>query len=164
MVNTTGFFNNWNFLHCLRGVDRNHVVIQSNKRGNFYFNHKNTHSVIFMFVKDARYQFLYVDVGYNGRISDRGVFRNCSLCNRPKRKEIKLPQSKSLSTRNVPVPYFFVADDAFAIKSNIMKPRPYHNQQSAKTEFLIIDYHVRDVLQKMYSELLPTDSGFFKNH
>lgn len=40
---------------------------------------RNQTIAILMAVVDHKYCFSYIDVGCNGRVSDGGVFRNCSL-------------------------------------------------------------------------------------
>lgn len=77
-----------------------------------------------MAICDGNYKFVYVDVGCNGRRSDGGVFNNSSFANAMERKSLHLPNAQPLPGRNENTPYVIVADDAFGLKPNIMKPFP----------------------------------------
>jgi hypothetical protein len=44
--------------------------------GSFYWNYKGSNSLVLMAVVNANYEFLYCDIGTNGRISDGGVIEN----------------------------------------------------------------------------------------
>ena len=65
---------------------------------------------------------LFVDVGCQGRISDGGVFRNSTFNKALERDKLNLSDPAPLPTstdptwlheQNDPIPYVFVADDAF---------------------------------------------------
>lgn len=73
-------------------------------------------------VVDANYCFTYAQVGCQGRISDGGVFKNTKLYKELIHNKLNLPDADALQKRNLPVPYVFVADDAFPLTENIMKP------------------------------------------
>ncbi|CAG2233049.1 unnamed protein product [Mytilus edulis] len=119
------FNEKWNFPNCLGAVDGKHVVIQApNNSGSYFYNYKNTHSVVLMAAVDASYRFIYVDVGTNGRTSDGGTFQNCSLNQALECNDLNIPEPTPLPSRNKPTPYVFVADEAFPLKENIMRPYP----------------------------------------
>lgn len=101
----------------------------------FVFNYKNSHSIVLLAIADANYRFVYIDVGCNGRVSDGGVFQNCSLYKALEQQRIQLPVPDSLPGRTVHVPYFFVADDAFAMKAYILKPYPFRDQPAPNRIF-----------------------------
>lgn len=75
-----------------------------------------------MAVVDANYKFRYIDVGSEGRCSDAGVWNKCSMSHRLESGQIVLPASEPLRGGGEPMPYVFVADDAFGMKMHIMKP------------------------------------------
>lgn len=92
--------------------------------GSLYFNYKGFHSIVAMAVADANYNFMYLDVGCQGRISDGGVFHYTSLYNKMTHGELHLPAPSALQGREMLVPHLFVADDAFPLSPNLMKPFP----------------------------------------
>lgn len=64
-----------------------------------------------MAVADANYCFSYIDVGTNGRVNDARAFSKCSLYDALEAKVL-----------NVPRDGVFVADDAFPLRMDILKP------------------------------------------
>lgn len=113
----------WNVPNCLGAIDGKHVrVICPKNSGSEYYNYKSYFSIVLLAVVDANCNFLYVDIGCQGRISDGGVLRNTSLFQMIQDKSAHLPQPKTLEGRNTPVPFYFIGDDAFPISPNIMKP------------------------------------------
>ena len=74
-------------------------------------------------VVDADYQFLYVDVGAEGRMSDGGVFAHCSLFTALEDRLLNIPDAEPLSnTCHMAVPYYLAGDEAFPLKPFLMKP------------------------------------------
>ena len=73
-----------------------------------FFNYKGQHSVVLVPVANYNYCFTYIDVGCNGIVSDGGVFQNCSLYT-------------SLENGLLPEGYCLVSDDAFPLKTYLIK-------------------------------------------
>ena len=61
--------------------------------------------------------------------------------------EVYIPPLKQLQGRILPIPFFIVADDAFPLKINIMKPCP---QRGLTTKQIIYNY--RQSRARMYVE------------
>ena len=71
----------WNFHHTLGAIDNKHVAIRCPKNGgSLCYSYKDFHSVILLALVDAKYKFLWVDVGTNGSSSDTQIFNDCDLC------------------------------------------------------------------------------------
>lgn len=82
----------WNFLHCLGALDGKHVLIQSLKKsGSDFYNYKNLFNIVLFAVVNAKYNFMYVNAGCQGRISSSGVFNNSELCKRITNKTLNIP-------------------------------------------------------------------------
>lgn len=90
--------------------------------GSEFFNYKSTFSIVLFAVVDAHYNFLYVDAGGQGRISDGGIFKNCSLFKKLDKNVLRLPRAEALDGRQCEIPYFFIGDEAFALTDSLMKP------------------------------------------
>lgn len=113
----------WNLPHCAGAIDGKHIVLQAPMNsGSDFFNYKSHFSIVLMAAVDANYNFIFVDVGSQGRISDGGVFKHTNLYKKLKENSLELPPPKELPGRQIKVPYFFAADSAFSLDENIMKP------------------------------------------
>lgn len=123
-----GFQEGWQFPNCLGAIDGKHVNVRSPQlSGSMYFNYKGTFSIVLMAVVDADYRFLYVDAGTQGRVSDGGVFRDCSFGCALEQGHLNIPPPVNLPNSERPCPFMFVADEAFPLQQNIMKPYPRRN-------------------------------------
>ncbi|XP_068242362.1 putative nuclease HARBI1 [Palaemon carinicauda] len=90
--------------------------------GSCYYNYKGFHSIVLMAEADATYKFLYVDVEAEGGVSDGGTWSNCSLHDVVEENRAGVPQTEPLPNDDQPVPYHVVGDDAFALRTWMMKP------------------------------------------
>ncbi|XP_002738105.2 cubilin-like [Saccoglossus kowalevskii] len=117
------FSTRWNYHNCLGAVDGKHMAMKKPPNaGSYYYNYKGFHSIVLMAVADATYKFLYVNVGAEGGASDGGTWSNCSLHDAVEENRAGVPQSEPLPNDDQPVPYHFVGDDAFALRTWMMKP------------------------------------------
>lgn len=104
-------------------MDGKHIAITCPPNsGSQYFNYKQFFSIVLFAVTDARYNFLYVHVGVQGRISDGGVFRHTAFGKALLSQNLNVPLPDSLPSRDMLTPYVFLADDAFPLTENICKP------------------------------------------
>ena len=130
-----GFHTRWQFPNCIGAIDGKHIVIQAVPgAGSQYYNYKGTHSIVLMAMVDANYRFTYVDIGCNGRVSDGGILRDStlgrSMFGDDNNNMLNVPMPVPLPGRIHPVPFFAVGDDAFPLRSNLMKPYPLRNLSS----------------------------------
>lgn len=105
-------------------LDGKHIILQSpiNSHGE-YINYKKIPSIVLLGLVDANYNFMYVDVGCQGRICDGGVFKNSALYKSLENNELKLPAPCILQTPYlIKVPYLILDDKAFALNNYTMKP------------------------------------------
>ncbi|CAK1582547.1 unnamed protein product [Parnassius mnemosyne] len=116
------------FPTCLGSLDGKHVgIIMPKNAGSRYFNYKGFHSIILLALVNARKEFMMVDVGINGRISDGGVLFYSKFWQSYEQGLLNLPNPINLSNMTLLFPYVFVADEAFALGPNLMKPYSQKN-------------------------------------
>ena len=90
--------------------------------GSLYFNYKGFHSIILLALVDAKYKFLWVDVGTNGSSSDAQIFNDCDLCSGIIDGTLDVPDAEPLPGDDRDMPYFLIGDDAFSLRTWLMKP------------------------------------------
>jgi len=81
------------FHYRLRRIPARHILIT-----------KETHSINLLAISDAKYRFIVVDIGGEGRQSD-GVFRNSLIENYIKSGSLKLPSPKPIEINGLALPY-----------------------------------------------------------
>ncbi|XP_039757928.1 uncharacterized protein LOC120632189 [Pararge aegeria] len=119
-----GFKNIWQFPNCIGALDGKHVQIRSpHNSGSQFYNYKKSFSTVLLAVVDANYKFVIVDVGAYGRNSDGGILSNSKL-GQKLNNTLHIPQNKCLPSTNKEIPHVFVADEAFPLTNNIMRPFP----------------------------------------
>lgn len=131
------FEEKWQFPHCVGAIDGKHVaIIAPPNTGSLYYNYKHFYSIVLMAIVDAFSRFVYVDIGQYGRISDGGVFNNSSIGQLLASNSLPLPPADIVTgSESFIAPYTFVADDAFALKSNMLKPYSLKNLTPAQRIF-----------------------------
>ncbi|RVE45299.1 hypothetical protein evm_010071 [Chilo suppressalis] len=87
------------FPRAIGSIDGKHIVIKCPiDSGSEYINYKKTFSIVLLALVDSNYNFIFADIGCQGRISDGGVFRNSLLWNKICLNELNLPTPHPLYT------------------------------------------------------------------
>lgn len=120
------FEDTWQFPHCLGAIDGKHINVQCPFNSNSeHYNYKGTFSIVLLALVDSNYCFTYADIGCQGRISDGGVFRNSTPYQKIYGENSTLPRATRIGNyKDLPLPYVFVADDAFGLTTRLLKPYP----------------------------------------
>lgn len=119
------FYDLWNFPNHLGAIDGKHVAINKPPNsGSLYFNYKKFFSIVMMAVANANYEFMMVDVGVNGRISNGGVISYTKFGQAFADKTLTIPEPAQLPNSLKILPFVSLGDDAFGMTENLMKPYP----------------------------------------
>jgi hypothetical protein len=122
---SNGYLERWNLPNCIGSIDGKHVDIQApNKSGTLYFNYMKTFSLVLMAVCDYNYCFTMVDVGAYGSQSDGGVLENSQFGKAMLECSLDIPGDKNLPGTETPFPHYFIGDEAFPLKSYLLRPYP----------------------------------------
>jgi len=70
---------------------------------------------------DADLRFIFVDVGSNGRVSDRGIWNRCEL---KTYLENNIIPSDPLPGTDTLFPYVVIGDEGFSLSDNVLIPYP----------------------------------------
>ena len=120
------FDSRWNVPHACGALDGKHISIrQPPESGSEYHNYKGFFSLVMLALVDAQYKFLWVDIGGQGSQSDCQIFNSSELKEALEDGSLNLPPADAMPNDDQPTPYFILGDDAFALKSYLMKPYPY---------------------------------------
>ena len=139
------FSSRWSFDHSVVALDGKHVAItKPNNSGSEYFNNNGFFLIILLALVDADYKIIWADVGTPGATSDAAVFNNSNLKDAVESDDLNLPDPEPLPGDNDDISHFFIADDAFALKTWLMKPFAKCN---LTREELMFNYRLSRALQ-----------------
>lgn len=117
------FDEKWNFPNCIGAIDGKHFRIRAPRNsGSIYMNYKKFFSIVLLAVVDANYKFVIADVGSYGRNSDGGIMQNSIFGKKLTSNAFDIPPKKRLPRTDLELPYVFIADEAFPLTTNIMRP------------------------------------------
>lgn len=78
--------------------------------------------MVLMAIVDSNYEFLLLDFGTNGRIYDGGVLQNTKFFEMLQDNKMELPEAEVVKNSSTSLLYVFVADDAFPLRVDMIKP------------------------------------------
>lgn len=102
-----------------------------------------------MAIATANYDFIMCDVGTNGRVSDGGVIRNTTFHKKLLADDLKIPKVAERS-----LPYVFIADEAFTLRCDLLKP---FSQRELNYERRIFNYRLsraRRIIENVFGILV----------
>ena len=118
----------WTFPHTLGAIDGKHVVMQCPAHGGSdYFTYKKTYSIVLLGVCNGSYEFTMVDIADAGRQSDGSVYSNSNLGFAIENNTLDFPGPERIKDSTEVFPYVFLGDDAFSLKTYLMKLYPGQN-------------------------------------
>jgi len=130
----------WNFPNCLGAMDGKHCLIDPPlQSGSLYFNYKESFSIVLLGLVDAQLRFIFVDVGTNGRVSDRGIWNKCALKHHLEKNNINIPPPNPLQGTEQNFPYVIIGDEGFPLSTNVLIPYP-KEQCTGRKERRIYNY------------------------
>ena len=112
----------WHVPHALGALDGKHVALKKPKNtGALYHNYKGFFSIVMLALVDGQYKFRWVNTGTVGSCSDAQIFNASQLKRRIEDGRIGLPDPAPITQGGRDFPYFILTDDAFALKTWLMK-------------------------------------------
>ncbi|XP_073402585.1 alpha-2-macroglobulin-like protein 1 isoform X2 [Dendrobates tinctorius] len=125
------------FPNCIGALDGKHIRVRKPPNsGSQFFNYKQYFSVVLLALVDPQYKFLIVDIGAYGRTGDSRVFNTSIMARRLRTNQLDLPPPRQLpGSPEQSVPYVLVADEAFQLSRNVMRPYPRCNLDHRRKNF-----------------------------
>ena len=84
---------NWQFLNSIGAMDGKHIPIFSPAHiGSTFYNYKGFYSIVLLALVKHNYQFLYANIGCQGRIIDGGLSKYSDMYRSLKSNSLSLPK------------------------------------------------------------------------
>ena len=134
------FQDRWNVPHALCALDGKHIAIRKPPNsGSAYYNYKGFFSVVLLALVDANYRFIWIDTGEEGHQSDEQLFGASDLKECIEDGTINFPDSDPLPNDDRDTPYFILGDDAFSLRTLLMKP---YGRRGLDNGMLVANYRI----------------------
>ncbi|KAK5642344.1 hypothetical protein RI129_008511 [Pyrocoelia pectoralis] len=143
------------FPNCIGAIDGKHIRIKKPSNcGSLHYNYKLYHSVVLLSLVDSNYKFTMIDVGAYGKNSDGGVLKKSEFGKRLSEDLLDLPDNRSITKEAEKIPYVIVADEAFQLTKNIMKPYPRKQLSKEKRIFNYRLSYARSIVECTFGILV----------
>lgn len=130
------FWRLWGFPNCVGTIDGKHIRVKCPKHsGTIFYNYKNFFSIVLQAVADAKYKFIAIEVGGCGKQSDGGTFSSSQFYSLLRSQELALPHAVPLPGTSISMPHVFLADEAYPLLENLLKPYPRRDCSLEKEYF-----------------------------
>lgn len=116
-----GYWDVRNFPNCVGALDGRHFSIKSHR----FLLIKKFFSIVLQGVADPDYKFLTVDVGAKGSQNVGGTFGASSLSKSLRDNTFNMPLDSTLPNSTKLLPNVLTADDAYPLKTLLLKGCPY---------------------------------------
>ena len=95
------FHSRWQLPNCVGAINGKHVqILHPPETGSDYFNYKGFSSTVLMAIMGPNAEFVFADLGSQGRISDGGVLRNTVFYHALDAKQLNIPEPKALTVND----------------------------------------------------------------
>lgn len=122
--------------NCIGSVDGKHCAIKCPPHaGSQYYNYKHFHSIVLMAVADAHSNFIMIDVGAYGRDNDSTIFNESGMGKAFRDGRLNIPNPREIPGTDVVMPFYLVGDEAFPLRTNIMRPYARRDLHYSKRVF-----------------------------
>lgn len=131
-----GYYKYWKFPNCVGAIDGKHCQIKCPAgSGSSYFNYLKYFSIVLQAVSDAEKKFITIEIGAKGKQSDGGTFSSSTLFHLLETKQFNMPPEKELPGTNIKTPHVLIGDEAYPLKTYLMRPFPSKNLDPFKENF-----------------------------
>ena len=105
-------------------MDEKHIRLQCpTLSGSNYYKYKGFYSIVLLAISDVKYCFILHDTGQLGSNNDSGVLANSGIMETVEGNKLGLTSPSAYkSCASNPLPYFFIGDDIFPLKTWLMRP------------------------------------------
>ncbi|MCP3679004.1 MAG: transposase family protein, partial [Gammaproteobacteria bacterium] len=123
------WYERWQFPHTIGAIDGKHIACKCPPNtGSEYYNYKGFFSIILFAMVSSDYKFVWADTSAKGSNSDAQVYNASELKQGLENDDIQgWPRPDPLPNDTKDVPYFIIGDDAFALRTYLMKPFGHRN-------------------------------------
>ncbi|KAG5895689.1 hypothetical protein JTB14_027012 [Gonioctena quinquepunctata] len=143
-----GFKNRWQVMNCGGAIDGKHIRIKPPAgSATLYYNYKKIYSVVLLAVVNHNYEFSFVDVGKQGRLSDGGIIDATLFGRRLKEKTLDLPETNGTEEN---LDFVFIGDAAIALGPHLLTP---YSQSQLTHDSRIYNYRIsraRNVVENTF--------------
>ena len=107
-----------------------------------------------MAIAGPSYEYLYTDVGTNGRVNDGGVWNKCGFSKALENQELSIPNPRCLPGGVQRIPFVVIGDDAFRARNSYDEALPSAESDNRKKST------DKEEFQKICSAYWQTDGVF----